>query len=170
MTTGPQFSRACNYLGSRHFRHLNYRHKENNRIRVLMRQEKTMKVIANHFLDPRIVLTPNVGNDKSWVWVAFDFSDGELVETVSTMCKQVFNSVLIHATVNFTVNYSHSTFPHLILYNNRPLLFASRRRRSRRSTRRSSARPRPRCRSSWLVVMPLRVLPRPTRRPVHWSP
>lgn len=59
------------------------RHKENNRIRVLMRQEKTMKVIANHFLDPRIVLTPNVGNDKSWVWVAFDFSDEELIETVS---------------------------------------------------------------------------------------
>jgi Ran-binding protein 1 len=57
-------------------------HKENNRIRVLMRQEKTMKVIANHFLDPRIALTPNVGNDKSWVWVAFDFADEELVETV----------------------------------------------------------------------------------------
>jgi hypothetical protein len=49
-----------------------------------MRQEKTMKVIVNHFLDPRIVLTPNVGNDKSWVWVAFDFSEGELVETVCT--------------------------------------------------------------------------------------
>lgn len=48
-----------------------------------MRQEKTMKVIANHFLDPRILLTPNVGNDKSWVWVAFDYSDEELIETVS---------------------------------------------------------------------------------------
>ena len=47
-----------------------------------MRQEKTMKVIANHFLDPRIVLTPNVGTDKSWVWGAFDFSDNELVEQV----------------------------------------------------------------------------------------
>jgi Ran-binding protein 1 len=48
-----------------------------------MRQEKTMKVIANHFLDPRITMTPNAGaSDKSWVWVAFDFSDGELVETV----------------------------------------------------------------------------------------
>lgn len=58
------------------------RHKENSRIRVLMRQEKTMKVIVNHFLDPRIVLTPNVGNDKSWVWVAFDFAEEELVETV----------------------------------------------------------------------------------------
>ncbi|RYG94865.1 hypothetical protein EON65_56820 [archaeon] len=59
------------------------KHKESGRIRVLMRQEKTMKVIINHFLDPRIVLSPNVGSDKSWVWVAFDFSEGELVETVS---------------------------------------------------------------------------------------
>jgi Ran-binding protein 1 len=48
-----------------------------------MRQEKTMKVIANHFLDPRIKMTPNAGaSDKSWVWVAFDFAEGELVETV----------------------------------------------------------------------------------------
>lgn len=58
------------------------KHRENNRIRVLMRQEKTMKLLINHFLDPRIVLTPNVGSDKSWVWVAFDFSDGTLIETV----------------------------------------------------------------------------------------
>lgn len=48
-----------------------------------MRQEKTMKIIINHFLDPRIVLKPNVGNDKSWVWVAYDFSENELIETVS---------------------------------------------------------------------------------------
>ncbi len=48
-----------------------------------MRQEKTMKIIVNHFLDPRIVLVPNSGTDKSWVWVAFDYSDGELIETVA---------------------------------------------------------------------------------------
>ena len=61
------------------------RHRETSHIRVLMRQEKTMKIIINHFLDPRITVTPNAGcTDKSWVWVAFDFSDGaNLVETVS---------------------------------------------------------------------------------------
>ncbi len=59
------------------------KHKDHGRIRILMRQEKTMKLIVNHFLDPRIVLTPNAGNEKSWVWVAFDFSEGELIETVS---------------------------------------------------------------------------------------
>lgn len=47
-----------------------------------MRQEKTMKVIANHALDPRIKLEPNAGSDRSWVWSAFDFAEGELVETV----------------------------------------------------------------------------------------
>jgi Ran-binding protein 1 len=61
------------------------RHREHQRIRLLMRQEKTMKVIANHAMDPRIVLNPNVGSDRSWVWSAFDFAQGELVETVFAM-------------------------------------------------------------------------------------
>lgn len=51
-------------------------------MRVLMRQEKTMKVIVNHALDPRITLEPNAGSDRSWVWSAFDFAEGELKETV----------------------------------------------------------------------------------------
>jgi Ran-binding protein 1 len=49
-----------------------------------MRQEKTMKIIANHIVDPRIIIVPNAGSsDRSWVWTAFDFADGELVEKVS---------------------------------------------------------------------------------------
>mmetsp|Transcript_48813 Transcript_48813/g.55294 ORF Transcript_48813/g.55294 Transcript_48813/m.55294 type:complete len:255 (-) Transcript_48813:356-1120(-) len=58
------------------------KHREHQGMRVLMRQEKTMKVIVNHALDPRITLEPNVGSDRSWVWSAFDFATGELVETV----------------------------------------------------------------------------------------
>lgn len=58
------------------------KHREHQRLRLLMRQEKTMKVIANHALDPRIKLEPNVGSDRSWVWSAFDFAEGELQETV----------------------------------------------------------------------------------------
>jgi len=61
------------------------KHKEHGKIRLLMRQEKTMKVIVNHVIDPRIRLEPNAGSDRSWVWSAFDFSDGELVETVFAM-------------------------------------------------------------------------------------
>mmetsp|Transcript_15538 Transcript_15538/g.25526 ORF Transcript_15538/g.25526 Transcript_15538/m.25526 type:complete len:171 (-) Transcript_15538:243-755(-) len=58
------------------------RHREHQRIRFLMRQEKTMKVIANHALDPRIRLEPNAGSDRSWVWSAYDFAEGELEEKV----------------------------------------------------------------------------------------
>lgn len=58
------------------------KHTERQSIRLLMRQEKTLKVIANFQIDPRIELTPNVSSDRSWVWRAFDFSDGELVETM----------------------------------------------------------------------------------------
>jgi Ran-binding protein 1 len=58
------------------------RHKEHKMLRLLMRQEKTMKVICNHAIDPRIELRPNAGNDRSWVWHAFDFANGELEETM----------------------------------------------------------------------------------------
>merc|ERR1712232_626453 len=57
------------------------KHKEHSTIRLLMRQEKTVKVICNHALDPRITLEPNVSSDRSWVWSAFDFAGGELEET-----------------------------------------------------------------------------------------
>ena len=64
------------------------RHRETSHIRALMRQEKTMKIIVNHITDPRIELAPNAGNDKSWVWKAFDFAEGEeLVETVFCLFK-----------------------------------------------------------------------------------
>jgi len=59
------------------------KHKEHKKLRLLMRQEKTMKVICNHVIDPRIKLEPHVQSDRAWIWVAFDFSDGgELVETI----------------------------------------------------------------------------------------
>merc|ERR1719287_120727 len=58
------------------------RHREHQRLRFLMRQEKTMKVIANHALDPRITLEPNAGSDRSWVFSCYDFAEGELEEKV----------------------------------------------------------------------------------------
>jgi Ran-binding protein 1 len=61
------------------------RHREHQKLRLLMRQERTMKVIANHVVDPRITLEKNVGSDRSWVWSAFDFAEGELKETVFAM-------------------------------------------------------------------------------------
>jgi Ran-binding protein 1 len=63
------------------------KHREQGTIRVLMRQEKTMKVIANHQLDSRIVLTPNVSSDRSWVWVAYDFADGAALVETTFACR-----------------------------------------------------------------------------------
>jgi len=57
-------------------------HRESSMVRLLMRHEKTMKVIMNHITDPRITMSPNNGSDRSWVWSAYDYADGELKETV----------------------------------------------------------------------------------------
>jgi Ran-binding protein 1 len=79
------------------------RHKENNKTRLVMRRDKTLKVCANHYsksflliclsnagccvyvpntnnfiVVPSMKLTPNVGSDRSWVWnAAADVSEGE---------------------------------------------------------------------------------------------
>ncbi|CAK9028662.1 Ran-specific GTPase-activating protein 1 (Chromosome stability protein 20) (Perinuclear array-localized protein) (Ran-binding protein 1) (RANBP1), partial [Durusdinium trenchii] len=54
------------------------KHKEFGKVRVLMRQEKTLKICANHLVSPHVVLAPNVGSDRSWVFSAADFADEEL--------------------------------------------------------------------------------------------
>ena len=41
-----------------------------------------MKLIVNALVDPRIVMTPNVGNDRAWVWSCFDYSEAKLEEEV----------------------------------------------------------------------------------------
>ncbi|KAJ2889992.1 Ran GTPase binding protein Sbp1, partial [Coemansia aciculifera] len=53
-------------------------HKENHKVRLLMRRDKTLKVCANHYITEDMVLSPNVGSDRSWVWnVAADLVDDE---------------------------------------------------------------------------------------------
>ena len=59
------------------------RHRESGAIRMLMRQEKTLKIIANFIVQPEIVLVPNVSSDRSWCFNAFDFSSGEKLEEIS---------------------------------------------------------------------------------------
>ncbi|RMJ28765.1 ran-specific GTPase-activating protein 1 [Aspergillus sp. HF37] len=54
------------------------RHKENQKTRLVMRRDKTLKVCANHYIVPDMKLNPNVGSDRSWVWNASaDVSEGE---------------------------------------------------------------------------------------------
>lgn len=53
-------------------------HKENCRIRVLMRRDQTHKICANHVVAAEMKLKPNVGSDKSWVYnVLADVSEGQ---------------------------------------------------------------------------------------------
>jgi Ran-binding protein 1 len=56
-------------------------HKENNRLRCLMREHNTKKTIANFVLDPRVELVPHAGDDKVWIWIAHDYNGIELQET-----------------------------------------------------------------------------------------
>lgn len=58
------------------------KHRETQQQRLLMRQEKTLKLCVNTLIDPRISMVANVSSDKAWVWSCFDFSSGELVEEV----------------------------------------------------------------------------------------
>jgi Ran-binding protein 1 len=53
------------------------KHKENSKIRLLMRQEKTLKIRANHIVMPSSKLQEHTGSDKAWVWSAVDYADGE---------------------------------------------------------------------------------------------
>mmetsp|Transcript_13863 Transcript_13863/g.41872 ORF Transcript_13863/g.41872 Transcript_13863/m.41872 type:complete len:293 (+) Transcript_13863:87-965(+) len=52
------------------------RHEENDLVRVLMRQDKTLKIRANHIVMPKTNMQEHSGNEKSAVWSAVDF-DGE---------------------------------------------------------------------------------------------
>ncbi|WCJ28058.1 Ran-specific GTPase-activating protein 1 [Euphorbia peplus] len=54
------------------------KHKESGKVRLVMRQNKTLKICANHLVVPSINVQEHQGNEKSCVWHAADFSDGEL--------------------------------------------------------------------------------------------
>ena len=54
------------------------RKEEDNTARILMRREKTMKVCANHLIKSWMVLKPNCGSKKAWVWkTQADYADEE---------------------------------------------------------------------------------------------
>lgn len=52
------------------------RHKENNKVRFLMRQDKTLKIRGNHIIMPGTKVQEHGGSDKSMVWSCVDFADG----------------------------------------------------------------------------------------------
>ncbi|KAK9986143.1 hypothetical protein SO802_031094 [Lithocarpus litseifolius] len=54
------------------------KHKESGKVRLVMRQSKTLKICANHLVIPTMTVQEHAGNEKSCVWHAKDFADGEL--------------------------------------------------------------------------------------------
>ena len=41
-----------------------------------------MKICVNHLVNPDTPLAVNAGSDRSWVWTACDFSEGEIEDAV----------------------------------------------------------------------------------------
>ncbi|XP_076246651.1 E3 SUMO-protein ligase RanBP2 [Calliopsis andreniformis] len=56
------------------------RHKETGKLRLIMRREQILKVCLNHFVLPNLELKPK--DDKSWIWNAADYSEGEVEHTL----------------------------------------------------------------------------------------
>ncbi|XP_076929120.1 ran-binding protein 1 homolog a-like [Bidens hawaiensis] len=56
------------------------KHKKTEKVRLVMRQSKTLKICANHLVIPTMSVQEHAGNEKSCVWHASDFADGELMD------------------------------------------------------------------------------------------
>ncbi|XP_022754392.1 putative RNA polymerase II subunit B1 CTD phosphatase RPAP2 homolog isoform X2 [Durio zibethinus] len=54
------------------------KHQVTGKVRLVMRQSKTLKICANHLVLPTMTVQEHSGNDKSCLWRASDFADGEL--------------------------------------------------------------------------------------------
>ncbi|XP_041663368.1 E3 SUMO-protein ligase RanBP2 isoform X2 [Cheilinus undulatus] len=53
------------------------KHSTKGKVRLLMRREQVLKICANHYITSDMLLKPNAGSDKSWVWNAIDYADEE---------------------------------------------------------------------------------------------
>ncbi|KAA8588302.1 hypothetical protein FQN60_001496 [Etheostoma spectabile] len=51
------------------------KHSAKGKVRLLMRREQVLKICANHYINADMLLKPNAGSDKSWVWNAIDYAD-----------------------------------------------------------------------------------------------
>jgi len=64
------------------------RHKDTKAIRAVMRQEKTLKLILNHIINPQFDLKSNQGSDRFWSWRATDFAlDQPVTDTLGIKLK-----------------------------------------------------------------------------------
>ncbi|XP_017875695.1 E3 SUMO-protein ligase RanBP2 isoform X2 [Ceratina calcarata] len=56
------------------------RHRETGKLRLVMRREQILKLCLNHFVFPDLELKQK--DEKTWMWNAADYSDGEIEHTL----------------------------------------------------------------------------------------
>jgi len=49
--------------------------RDTKKVRIILRQQKTLKIRMHHIVAPACELKQNTGSDRSWTWVATDYSD-----------------------------------------------------------------------------------------------
>jgi hypothetical protein len=50
-------------------------HKVSKMVRLILREEKTLKLRCNHVVHPKVELKPNAGSDRFWAWRTEDFAE-----------------------------------------------------------------------------------------------
>merc|ERR1711973_419610 len=97
------------------------KHSEKGHFRILMRRDKTLKVCANHFVRPWMILQPMKGsNDKAWMYqVHADFADEEAKAEVfairfgtpenASKFKTAFDKAVIESIENEALVIGHES-------------------------------------------------------------
>lgn len=52
-------------------------HRETSQVRIVLREDKTLKLRVNHPVVPGLELKPNMGSDRAWTWASVDYSEDD---------------------------------------------------------------------------------------------
>ncbi len=74
------------------------KHRENMKSRLLMREDGTKKIKANHYIEPRIDMKAYPGSDKSVTWQAHDFADAVEIK-LETFCLKFSSAEICNAFI-----------------------------------------------------------------------
>ncbi|CAG2242093.1 NUP358 [Mytilus edulis] len=94
------------------------KHKENGKVRLLMRRAQIYKICLNHYLTQELELKPMPKTDgKAWIWFAMDYSDEEPAmqqlavkfknQEIATGFKKAFDDAKVR--LEFSVNTKESS-------------------------------------------------------------
>jgi Ran-binding protein 1 len=94
------------------------KHKQTEKIRVLMRRDKTYKICANHYISPITKLQDAPWNDKTLIYTAMaDFTDGEAkdevlaVQFTTTQFKEQFRKTFEEAQQHMAAKFGQKEMP-----------------------------------------------------------